>query len=454
MPDFGAGQAALMAVLLLFLISLAVSIGFVAVANREVRNAKADTDAKMSYALAEAGMEDVVYRLKTGKPVSASEAYALNGGTAAVTVTDNAGAKDIVAVGNVHNAVRKVTATLRQGVSGVGFSYGVQVDAGGLVMDPNSKVQGTGGAVGNVYSNGPITGANGAVITGDATVAGALGSISAITIKGNARAHAITTSSICGNAYYTSLDASSLNFLNAPTTPTCSAPLTPGTANPGSADPAPAAFPISDPQIQQWRDDAAAGGTITGNCGDGGAPECTIPDNGTLYLGPKKISGNLALTKKQTLVVTGTLYVVGSISVNGSQVKVQCDPSYGSKSCMIITDSWINVSNNAVFQGSGVSGSYIMALSAVANCNGGPQTPSCTDDNAGIEVDNNALGLIFYVPHSMAYLENNAQATELTAYKIHLENNAIVTYQQGLANVQFSSGPTGGWVIQAWEEAE
>lgn len=456
--EFGAspraGQAALMAVLFLFLISLAVSIGFVAIANREIRNAKAAMDAKRSFFLAEAGVEDVVYRLKTSKQVSPSESYSLGGVQATVTLTDVAGGKEVLGTGNANNALRRSQAVIKQGLSGVGFVYGVQVDAGGLDMDNNSKVQGAAGAAGNVYSNGPITASNGTIITGDATVAGVLGSISGVTIKGNARAHSITTSSICGDAYHTSIDASSLNFVNAPTGSTCSSPLTPGTAYPDSADPSPAAFPITDSQIQQWKDDAAAGGTITGNCGDSGAPECTINDNETLYLGPRKISGDLTLSKKQTLVITGTLYLTGSISISNSQVTIKCDPAYGSNSCMIVLDSWVNVSNNSKFQGSGASGSYLMMLSTIVGCNGGSQTPSCTDHNAGMEINNNVGGSIFYLPRSLAYIKNNSLITELTAYTIHLESNAIITYQQGLANLQFSSGPTGGWVIQSWEEVE
>lgn len=451
----GAGQAALLAVLFLFLISLAVSLGFVAIANRAVQNARADMDAKRSFFLAEAGVEDVVYRLKTAKQVSSSESYALGGAAASVTLTDIAGGKEVLATGNANNAIRRSKAVVQQGLTGVGFAYGVQVDAGGLEMEQNSRIEGAGGVAGNVYANGPIEGENGAVITGDATAAGGLGSISDVIVKGTARVHAVAESKICGDAYYTTIDADSLNFVNAATKPSeCSTPWASGTAYPGSADPSPAAFPISDSQIQQWRDDAAAGGAITGNCGDSGAAECVIADNGTLFLGPKKVVGNLALAKKQTLVITGTLYFTGSISISSSNVTVKCDPSYGSHSCMIIADGWINVSNNAVFQGSGASGSYLMALTAIANCNGGPQTPSCTNHNAGLEVDNNAQGSIFYVPHSMAYVKNNARMTELTAYKITLENNAIITYQQGLADLQFSSGPTGGWVIQTWEEVE
>jgi len=51
-------------------------------------------------------------------------------------------------------------------------------------------------------------------------------------------------------------------------------------------------------------------------------------------------------------------------------------------------------------------------------------------------------------------MENNAILKEVSAYKIHLKNNAEVVYETGLANVLFSSGPGGGFEIKSWMEIE
>lgn len=449
------GQAALMVVIFLLFISLAITGGFVAIAVHESSIARASVDAQKSLFSAEAGQEDAVYRIKRGMSISSQEIISINGAQATTTITNVGGTKEVFSEGGVHNAVRRIKVYLSQGLSGVGFIYGVQVDAGGLTMHQSSKIEGVGGAPGNVYSNGPITGENGATITGSATVAGSSGSASTIIVNGNLRVHSITSSNICGDGYYTTIDASSLSFLNSPSSPTCSSPLTPGTANPGSADPSPLAFPISSSQIQQWKDDATAGGTINGNCGDSGVAECVIASNGVLTLGPKKVMGNLVLTKKQTLIISGTLYFTGSIDIDSSSgATIKCDPSYGSQSCMILTDSWVHVSNNATFQGSGSAGSYLMVLSTLSGCNGGTQTSPCTHHNGAMDFHNNATGAIFYAPYSMVNLHNGVHMTELTAYKIQLDNNAVVTYNQGLANLEFSSGPTGGWVIQSWQEVK
>jgi len=37
---------------------------------------------------------------------------------------------------------------------------------------------------------------------------------------------------------------------------------------------------------------------------------------------------------------------------------------------------------------------------------------------------------------------------------IDLNNNVIITYDSGLADLNFSSGPSGGWNISSWQEVE
>lgn len=212
-------------------------------------------------------------------------------------------------------------------------------------------------------------------------------------------------------------------------------------------------MPISDGMIEVWRSDAAAGGTINGNCGDSGVAECVIGDDATLYLGPKKINGNLVLTKKQKLIVTGTLYLTGHIDIDSSSgAEIKCDPSYAASSCVVVTDSWVHIKNNAIFGGSGVAGSFIMILSILAGCNGGSETGPCTHHNGAIDLHNNASGAIFYASDSMIHLHNGVHATEIVAYKLELDQNAVITYDQGLRNALFSSGQSGGWDITTWEE--
>jgi len=200
-------------------------------------------------------------------------------------------------------------------------------------------------------------------------------------------------------------------------------------------------LPISDGVIQDWRNAAAAAGTCA-------PPDCdasgnfNVTDGGSKNLGPKKITGNLTIDNGSTLVVTGTVWVQGNITLSNN-CNVRLAAGYGGDSGVVVADGVINVSNNCAFQGSGAAGSYIMLLSA--------QDAPTLDV---IEVNNNSIGVIYYASKGRIELENNASAKEVTAYGIDLENNAFITYESGLSSVSFSSGPSGGYDILSWKEVE
>lgn len=606
------GVIALFFVVMVLAVASTLSLSLALVYLNRIQSFEAFSNSQQAYFAAEGGSEDAVYRIKNNLATPAYYTLSVGGAQTEITTTTNGNQKTIQARGTASGDTRAVQASLTITTVNPSFYYGTQVGEGGITMNQNSRVEGAGGGAGNVYSNGAVTGASNATITGDLIVATGisqdvqaqstacnadqifsqadpiidvaqsftpsqsqslakisiyikkignpgdrtirivsndngspsdtilasatlssnlvttsygwidvtfndpasltqgttywivfdasknsnhywswckdsaqgyaggqpkyskewyedpwisiigdlafktylgigLSSIDSVIVLGNAKVNTITNSKICGDAYYQTIDASSLNFLNAPSSPTCSLPLTNGTAHPSSPDPPVSNMPISQSNIDQWKQDAVA--IINGNCGDGGVAECVIGDNNTLSLGLKTITGNLTLTKKQTLVVTGTLYVQGYISLDSSGgATIKCDLAYAAQGCVIITDSWIHIKNNAIFQGSGTQGSYLMFISTLAGCNGGDEEPQCTHHNAGVDIHNNATGAIFYVPNSMANLHNGVTVTELTAYKLSLDNGAIVQYEQGLFNALFSSGPGGSFNITGWGE--
>lgn len=267
-------------------------------------------------------------------------------------------------------------------------------------------------------------------------------SIDGVIVTGTAKANTITNSKICGDAYYQTIDASSLNFLNAPTNPTCADPLTNGAAYPGSPDAPQSSMPISQANINQWKTEAQTGGTITGD----------YDISTDISFGPKEITGNLNMTSNnKTLIVTGTIYVHGNIDIsNGSTIR--CDSAYGADSCIILADGWVHLSNNGIFSGSGTTGSFLMMLTTLA-CTGVPGA-GCGHHDGAIDVHNNALGVIFYASNGMINLHNGVNITEAVAHKLRIDNTAIITYNQGLADSSFSSGPSAGWRISDWKEIQ
>ena len=265
-------------------------------------------------------------------------------------------------------------------------------------------------------------------------------SLSNVLVKGNASANTIGNSDICGDAYYQTIDSGSLSFLNSPSSP-CSSPLTPGTAHPNSPDPPLQNMPISESNINQWKQDAEQGGVRSG--------DLVVSSN--MSYGPKKIEGNLTVSANQILTLTGAVYVTGNIQIsNGGSVR--CAVSYGENSCVLMADGWVHIENNGVFSGSGQAGSYIMLLSN-SLCDGSSSS-GCTDHNSAIDLHNNAVGAVFYAGNGLIYLHNGVEVSELTGKKLHLENNAIIRYAQGLASASFSSGPGASWQIETWQEIE
>ena len=252
-------------------------------------------------------------------------------------------------------------------------------------------------------------------------------------VTGNVSADSITDCAITGNAAYnTRVNCSVVGSATTPNTP--------------PADPPKIPLPISDTMINNWKTDASSGGTCV-------PPECDAggnyaPTTCNVSLGPKKITGNFILSAScsggQLLTVTGTIWVVGNIEIDNN-AKIRVASSYGDTSGIMLADGTIHLSNNGLFSGSGVPGSYIMFLTTALS--GGHH-------DSAIDIHNNASGAIFYASRGMIWLHNNVNVTELVGYKVHLDNNAVLTYDSGLQNAKFSSGPGGGVDIKYWKEVE
>lgn len=606
----------IVAVLIILSVSLIFLSAFSFLVINNAKIIKNAVGSRKAYWAGESGLEDAVYRAKNDLPYAANYSFLVGDSNTSIDITSSGNLKTVISSGEYQGMVRKLKAELNITKINPQFYYGAQVGEGGLGMGENSKIRGAADSVGNLYSNGAVSGSNGATITGSVIVATgvvednqarsivcnqdqevgkndpwidfaqsfspseskplakvslylkkignpgnrtiriandisgspsdtslasgtlsaslvgsnygwidvafssppdlingdtywiildaardankywiwckdsnqgygngvgkysedwdddpwtqiigdlsfktylgeSLSSINSVDVWGDVKANSIINSRICGDAYYQSIDANSLNFLNNPSGPLCPSPLTAGYAYGGQADPPIINMPISQANIEQWKAEAEMGDVINGDCGDSGDPQCVIDDNGVLLLGPKKINGNLILTKKQNLIVTGTIYITGYVDINSSSgAMIKCDAVFGGDSCVVVTDKWVHIQNNASFQGSGQEGSYIMILSALGGCNGGSQTSECTHHNGAIDMHNNATGAIFYASDSMIHLHNGVNVTEIVAYKLSLDNNAIITYEQGLVNVGFSSGPGATFNIANWREVE
>ncbi|MEK7539061.1 MAG: choice-of-anchor R domain-containing protein [Patescibacteria group bacterium] len=245
---------------------------------------------------------------------------------------------------------------------------------------------------------------------------GLTGLISGITVGtggvGNAYAHTVNNSNIAGINYCQTGSGNNKS---------CNTTL---------SDPTQVAMPISDQNILDWKNEGTAGGVYSGNYTAGSDSS----------LGPKEITGDLSVSNGAHLTVTGTLWVRGNVNVSNNAT-VSLSSSYDTSEGVIVVDGIVNIGNNAVFDGSGSAGSYLMVLS----------TSTSTE---AITLSNNGGAVILYAANGTVNLSNNAIAKSLNGKYIHLNNNAIVIYDSGLVNANFVNGPSGGWGITSWKEVQ
>jgi hypothetical protein len=410
-------------------LSITVATSMTAIMINKQKTIRAATKSAQSYYTAEAGIEDALLRITNPEITNPPSSYTItiNGTGAQINIAENNGSRTVQSQGNVDNRQRSVEANVRINTEEASFHFGVQATAGGVVMGNGSTING------NIYSNGSILGSNGALISGDAIVAGAGDSgnkIDNVKIERNAFAPNLSNCTVTGDATY--LVGGSISKC----TVTGSKIVQ---NNPIENE----EMPITQTIIDNWKAEAENGGIIAS--GD------YSPSPGTHIIGPGIINGNMILGNNQTIILTGTVYVHGYIDIqNGAGISLSSD--YGSASGILLADNWIEIKNNGIFGGSGQAGSYLMIMSLSA-CNGSSST-NCSSGKAAMEIHNNAEGVIFYAANGLLSLHNGVRLTQATGWKIYLDNNAIVNYELGLESALFSSGPGASYAIDGWKEVE
>lgn len=259
----------------------------------------------------------------------------------------------------------------------------------------------------------------------DVYVGGSTGIIQGVTVGsggvGDAWAHDVTNSTVAGALY---CQGGSGNNKACDTS---------------RPDPVQQPWPISDGNIDDWKAEATAGGA-TSTISLGGSSVRTI--------GPIKINGDLTVTSGAILNINSTVYVTGKIDIQGGG-KVRINPSLGSKSVVIVTDGRIETGGGGVFEGSGVSGSYILLVTTSA-C---PTGTGCSGKNA-IEVTGGSGAVVLNAQKGTIEFGGGGHAKQATGYKIEMSGGTTVTYESGLSNQNFTSGPSGSWNISSWKEVE
>lgn len=367
-----------------------------------------------AYYIAEAGIEDALLRLEKNMTWINPISLTVGGGLSTTTISDIiGGARVIIAEGSAQGRVKKVSIAYQISTQGASFNYGAQIGDGGLVMENGSEVRG------NVFSNGSVVGLG--TVTDTVVVAGNGNKIEGLNIGKDAYVHTCEDATIAGKLTYVSGGSYS----------TCEAGEM---VNGGPNEIQPRDFPITQTMIDNWKNDAESGGIIIG--------DLTISDD--ISLGPKKIDGNL-LIKSAIVTITGTIWITGTFDT-GNNVEVRLDESsYGDLSGILMADGNVQIRNNAILVGTNSPSSYLLVIS---------NSSSLAENDAAINVKNNALGSILFAPNGLMVINNNVELIEATAYQLLLKNNAEVIYEIGLNSLEFTSGPAGSWKVTSWKEVE
>lgn len=419
------GGYAMLTAMIFFLAGSLVILGGVASPTlNEVRLTRELVESKNSYSLAEGLVEDIVHRIKNGTTVSGTETLIEGETSVSADITGSAGNKTIRSVGNTNDLIRNIEISLVEG-DGIAFNYGVQADVGGLILENFSSING------NIYSNGIVIGNNNNSANGDVISVGPLGLIEGINVAGDAHAHSITDSTIVGDAYYFDVFQNSIAFA----------------LHPNSPDLPPADLPITDELIDEWKN-AATSTVVSSPC------PYLIEDDVTI--GPLKITCDVEIKGNIDVILNGAIWVIGDLKIEGTP-DIIISSSIGDKSIPIVVDnpndrltsSRITLQNSTSFVGSPLgTNSYILLVSQNNSAENGGSEKAIT---AGNSVNGD---LLLYAGHGEIELSNNVDLKEVSGYRIRLKNSAEVTYESGLADSLFTTGPSGGYTINSWDEVE
>lgn len=174
-----------------------------------------------------------------------------------------------------------------------------------------------------------------------------------------------------------------------------------------------------------WRTKAQAGTTINGNYS---------PTSGST-IGPLYVTGNLTFGNSVNVTVAGPVYVAGNI-VFGNTITLNVASSLAPYGVMVIADGTVTFGNSLdVVRPNGTG--YILVASTSTS------SSAITMGN-GTSVVNAPI----YAPNGGIVIGNSAHIVSFTARRVTIGNNAVITYDSGLASASFSSGPSGTWTIE------
>ena len=435
-PEERPGVVTLITVLAITAVSMAAFLTLTTLTTNQLKQVTSTGTSEQVYYAAEAGINDGLYKLSQN-PGAQTYTLTTNSVPATVTITvdatDPLGKRRIIdSVVDFRGTQRKLRVAATTNALASSLQFAVQSGNGGIDMANGSEVWG------NLYANGPITG--GGTIYGDVWNSGAAGSTSGISVGANSnpspsnkcsqstvtdpqynnhnlRSHSLSNMKVFGKAFYQTVTGNNVKAGPAGNV-TCTAAGNGTTCVSGSADPAATSYPITQQQIDEYKN-LADDNTVAGN----------VDINGDTTLTSRKIVGNLSVTSG-TLTITGPIWVTGIIDIDHPGITIRLPASAGEASGVIMSDQSLDIKNNATLMGSGNAKSFLLMM-ALKNDVG----------NWVIRGSNNSTAVVYFAPDGLIEVSQNAGLNNTTGKKIVLQNNSCVQYDPNLGGFFIPGGP-------------
>lgn len=344
------GAITLLLVILFSGVSLVTVLGGLGSTSSLSARSQDTIDSKRTVLLADGLVDDVVYRLKSGKQVTDGEVFTIDDVSAGVRLVGGEGGVTTVTIFATSTDIARNVHASVSSLAPPTFVEAVIVGSGGLTMNANSTI------IGSVHSNGNIYGNSNATITGDVSAVGTISSPSP---------------SVGGQK-------------------TSSAPV------------------ITAPSIDEayWKAQA----NINNDPLNGGL---TLNNHQTAILGPRKIVGSVNLNSNTELTVTGPLHITGNLTLN-SNSDVYLDDSLGTAGTVIIVDGTISLNSNSPVHSNSADPKGYIALVGLSSSNSAITLNSNASvdgllvaPNGGVVMNSNSSGVA--VIANRVLLNSNAE---------------------------------------------
>jgi hypothetical protein len=405
MKNNNKGQAIIAVVFFTFLLASYAVIGSMNIL-RSARVERNEESAVKSRVIAQSGIEKAIWCINyeedsacggvSGTAYSGETDIAIGAGTFSTTITNLSPSQKLVsASGYLAGQEVQINQILEPSATLIPVTLSSGIVGGDEGVEIGKDVE----LFADIHSNGDIE-CGDVVIPYDVSISGT-SMLESCEVAGSAWAYHIKDSDIDEDAYYNTIESSSVG----------------GSSYSGESPIDAYPQPISDSDIDSWKSDAGSATVHSGNY--------SLSSDGSL--GPIEITGNLDISNGTILTLTGVVYVHGDITFNNS-AEVHLAEAFGSNSGTIIADQKIEMKNSFVAESNSFGGLVVFISTDTSD-------PTIVFKNSAGEGD----AVVLFAPNGGVEFKSSSEAYQVSASSILLKNNSAITYAGGVSSFSVMS---------------